>query len=202
MDFSLLIVVYLTILSLCRSLRLQTSISRPVRGLGIAKMSSSTIKANEVVRINGDHLVACQEDRYEELLQAKVDKYYGLMSPMLDPSNASQDRVEVFRSAKSGYRMRANFNVWRDRPRSDAPEDMYYAMFEVTPPSDEEMKVWDAKSNVEKKKNKKRAPRSTKQACEIKSFPQGTPLMNDLMRDLMVYLQEKDKASVSSPGKS
>ena len=40
-------------------------------------------KASEPLRINGDHLVACQEDRYEELLQAKVDKYYGLMAPML-----------------------------------------------------------------------------------------------------------------------
>jgi tRNA (uracil-5-)-methyltransferase len=100
-------------------------------------------------------------DYQEEAIQLIKDMYQG--------------DVEVFESERSHYRMRANFNIWKDiKPNNskgknynsnnqnhsnEADPNIYYSMFD-----------------------------ESKNACEIKSFPRGSILMNELMQKLLKYI--------------
>ena len=110
-------------------------------------------------RRNGDHITACFPNDYESLLTVKVNVLKDLLSLYIDGKEP-----DVFRSPTSSFRMRANFNIWRDKPRDENPDGMYYAMFE------------------------KEGIRQV--ACEIKSFPRGTTLMNSLMKKFMEVIRD------------
>jgi tRNA (uracil-5-)-methyltransferase len=114
-------------------------------------------------RRNGEHLVKCFAEEYEDLLAKKVQTLKQLLAST-ECITDSAEEPEVFRSPPTHHRMRANFNVWRDKPKDDSPDNIYYAMFDK-----------------EKDKNI---------ACEIKSFPRGTVLMNKLMDKLMTAVKE------------
>ena len=58
-------------------------------------------------RKDGSSIVACPEEKYEELLEEKVNKLRDLLKWTND--------VEVFRSPTTNFRMRANFNYWHDQ---------------------------------------------------------------------------------------
>jgi tRNA (uracil-5-)-methyltransferase len=77
--------------------------------------------------------------------------------------------------------MRANFNVWRDQPKDDTAEGMYYAMF------DKEQVDEDAK----KSKNARGVP------CEVKHYPHGTKKINTLMTQWLEALKEHPILCVS-----
>lgn len=76
-----------------------------------------------IIRRNGDNLVACPVDDYENLLHGKVERLRNLLSL------TSEEVVDVFKSAPIHFRMRANFTMWRDNPKEVGGE-MYYAMFD------------------------------------------------------------------------
>ena len=105
-------------------------------------------------RIDGASLVHCPIEKYEEQLSDKLV----ILRALLQPHYTGE--VDVFRSQPSHYRMRANFNVWRDDKRSDDPSGLFYAMW-----------------NEEKK------------PVEIKSFPRGCTKINELMDQLFQQLK-------------
>lgn len=110
------------------------------------------------VRVNGDYLVACHTEQYDELLVEKVSKLRDLLR--LDTIN-----IEVYESPRTHFRMRANFNIWRDNPKDYTdPNNFYYAMYD----------------NMSDNK---------KQPLEITSFPRGSIKINELMARLMIELK-------------
>jgi tRNA (uracil-5-)-methyltransferase len=130
--------------------------------MSIACGSISSDTSNDapvIIRVDGEHITKCFPEDYEDLLVKKTNILKSLLSSYIN------DKVlEVFPSPVSNYRMRANFNVWRDKPRDDNAAGMYYAMFE--------------------KDGMKKIP------CEIKSFPRGSVLMNDLMVKFMEVIKD------------
>lgn len=138
-----------------------------------------------MARIDGSHFVGCPVDDYDKLLADKVSTLRNLITGVCGPLQVPD--IEVFESPKSHFRMRANFNIWRDTPaghRKDqinketpTPEskldDFYYAMFDPA---------------VEGKK---------KPVCEIKSFPRGTVFLNKLMDAVMLVLKTTEFAALS-----
>lgn len=139
---------------------------------------------NKIVRLNGDRLVNCPIEQYDKQLNDKVNKYKGLINEMYNGD------IDIYESERSHYRMRANFNIWRDMPpktnkgkkytngsnknindtSSDAINNdivldpkVYYAMFD-----------------------------EFRNGCEIKTFPRGTILMNELMDKLMNHIHSSD----------
>jgi len=125
--------------------------------------SSAAVTIPEIkvgtVRRSGDKISAVHPDEYETLLTVKTNILKELLA-----NYAADKELEVFRSPLTNFRMRANFNIWRDKPRDDNPANMYYAMFE--------------------KEDNRNVP------CEIKSFPCGSVLMNTLMQKFMEALKE------------
>lgn len=115
--------------------------------------------------------MACKEDEYDAQLAIKVQKLEALVSTT---TSHPLPAVEVFDSPKSHFRMRANFNIWRDAPskkngrnsKINEDEDFYYAMFEP-----------DA---------------AKRQAAEISTFPRGTVYLNTLMVQLMLVLKKPE----------
>jgi tRNA (uracil-5-)-methyltransferase len=112
-----------------------------------------------ITRRSGEHIVACFPEDYESLLTVKTDILKNLLVLYTDGKEP-----EIFRSPQSSFRMRANFNIWRDKPRDEDPAGMYYAMFE--------------------KEGLRQVP------CEIKSFPRGSVLMNTLMVKFMEVIKD------------
>lgn len=104
-------------------------------------------------RIDGSSLVHCPVEKYEDQLGEKL----AILKTLLQPYYSGD--VDVFKSQPLHYRMRANFNVWRDDRRSDDPSGMFYAMW-----------------NEDKK------------PVEIKSFPRGCERINELMQQLFEQL--------------
>ena len=121
----------------------------------------------------GEHLVRCHPDDYERLLEEKVQRMRALIADAL-PATATM-APDVFRSPKEHFRMRANFNVWRDVPRSDDPDGMYYAMFD----------------KPEGEKEGRGMP------CEVKHYPHGTVKLNALMPQWLDALREHPILAVS-----
>jgi tRNA (uracil-5-)-methyltransferase len=121
------------------------------RNLPLRSASSSL---SMTTRQNGDHLVACPVDKYEELLSVKVQS----LTSLLD--FCCKLAPEVFKSPESHFRMRANFNIWKDNPKDyKNPNNFFYCMYD------------ESKAD--------RIPH------EVTSFPRGSLLMNDLMARLM-----------------
>jgi tRNA (uracil-5-)-methyltransferase len=123
-------------------------------------MSTSTVASSPAVpfqRKSGTELVACHLEDYGTLLRAKVNR----LQQLLGVSVMKGLDVEVFESPRTNYRMRANFNIWRDKRNDQISNDFYYAMFDDT---------------------------ENKEVCEIKSFPRGSLLMNTLMDQLHSYI--------------
>ena len=75
------------------------------------------------LRKDGSHIVACPEEKYEDLLMVKVDNLRSLL-------NWKSEDIEVFRSPISHFRMRANFNLWHDNPSNRSPNGSFFAMFD------------------------------------------------------------------------
>jgi tRNA (uracil-5-)-methyltransferase len=125
--------------------------------------SSTAVAIPEIkvgtVRRSGDKISAVHPDEYETLLTDKTNILKELLA-----NHAADKELEVFRSPLTNFRMRANFNIWRDKPRDDNPDGMYYAMFE--------------------KEDNRNIP------CEIKSFPCGSVLMNTLMQKFKEALKD------------
>ena len=121
--------------------------------------TTSAVESKAVTRRSGDHITACFPEDYESLLTAKVTIMKDLLA-----AHINGNEPEVFRSPVSSFRMRANFNIWRDKPRDEDPAGMYYAMFE--------------------KEGIRQVP------CEIKSFPRGSVLMNSLMVKFMDVIKD------------
>lgn len=113
-------------------------------------------------RFSGEHLVKCFEEDYEDLLKKKLAQFHGLM----EFTGFDRDRVEVFESPRSHFRMRANFSIWRDDRYSNDADGMYLVMFDM--------------SNMHPA-----TQRVLKKPCEIKNFPRGSVLINKLMVKLM-----------------
>ena len=82
--------------------------------------------------------------RYEELLQAKVDLMESMLHQAVSSSTSVLPPTEVFPSPKVGYRMRANFKLWRTGGKFDTktqdeddaaaeeeyePTQVHYVMF-------------------------------------------------------------------------
>ncbi len=105
-------------------------------------------------RKDGSHLVGCFEDKYKELLDEKVGKLKELCR------NHYEGDVDVFESTKKNFRMRANFNIYRDERNSEDPNGLHYIMYDEKTP------------------------------CEVTSFPRGTVLLNKLMTDIMNGVRE------------
>lgn len=132
-----------------------------------------------MMRKSGAHFTSCPEERYEELLSEKVEQLSGLIRGVA--GNLSVPSVEVFDSPRSHFRMRANFNIFRDNPpnkkgggEGGGGDDFYYAMFDST---------------VEDKR---------KPACEITVFPRGTVFLNTLMDRVMTTLKKPEFLSLAS----
>jgi len=127
-----------------------------------------------VVRLDGSHFVSCPVDEYDAQLAIKVARLKALVTGA--SGGAALPEVEVIESPKSHFRMRANFNIWLDRPPrreegdADTPLDWYYAMFDPT---------------VEGKK---------RPVCEIKTFPRGTVFLNTLMDSVRRVLKKPEFA--------
>lgn len=105
-------------------------------------------------RTDGTHLVECFEDKYHELLDVKVQKLKELCQ------SHYQGPVDVFESKTKHFRMRANFNIYRDEKNSQDPNGLHYIMYDGKTP------------------------------CEVTSFPRGTVLLNKLMTDIMNGVRE------------
>ena len=114
------------------------------------------------IRRSGEHITRCFPEEYEVLLLKKVQTLKDLLFQSIETTESIQP--DVFRSPKTNFRMRTNFNIWRDKPKSDDPVDMYYAMFEK-----------DGDKNL---------------PVEIKSFPRGSLLINSLMERLMEVIKD------------
>ena len=147
-------------------------------------------------RINGDHIVACPTEQYEEQLQRKLATLTTLI-----PAFPAKD-IEVFRSPPVNYRNRANFNIWRDKRGDDGPTAMYYAMWDT---KEAKAAVVVGTAGMTKKQRKQarydqKVPQ--KELCEISSFPRGTTLINALMADLLTYLREQDQPAVPHAAQS
>lgn len=71
--------------------------------------------------------------------------------------------VDAFESPKTNFRMRANFQMWHDNPANKTPAGFFYAMYD---------------------ENDKGVP------YEVKSFPRGTKMINDLMDSFMKVFAE------------
>jgi len=130
--------------------------------------------APSVVRPSAAHFVSCPESEYEAELAAKVAR----LRSLLEGASAAASygggfpSVDVFESPRSHFRMRANFNILRDKP--PAPPDFFYAMFDST---------------VEGK---------FKPACEITSFPRGTVFLNVLMDRVMSTLKRPELSDLTT----
>lgn len=130
-----------------------------IRNFNMATSGTAEAVKAVIVRRSGEHITKCFPEDYEELLNVKTDILKSLLAKRINGKE-----LEVFRSPPTSFRMRANFNLWRDVPRNDDPAGMYYAMFE-------------------KEDNRQ-------VACEIKSFPRGTVLMNTLMVRFMEVIKD------------
>ena len=125
-----------------------------------------------MIRQSGVHFTSCPEESYEELLSEKVERLSGLIRGVA--GSLSVPMVEVFDSPRSHFRMRANFNIFRDKLKGGGGDDFYYAMFDST---------------VEDKK---------KPACEITVFPRGTLFLNTLMDRIMTTLKKPEFLTLAS----
>lgn len=111
---------------------------------------SSTLPS---IRKSGEELVKCFPEKYDDLFSEKVDRLRDLLKESINPGID----IEKFESPKTNFRMRANFNIWRDNGKDIKSNNWYYAMFD---------------------EGNKSVP------CEITSFPRGTHKMNQLMNEL------------------
>lgn len=78
-------------------------------------------------RRNGDHHGFCPVDEYDSLLKDKAAILRNLMDPFYSGN------LELFESPKTNFRMRANFQVWKDDPRKNVvSNEMFYGMWSET----------------------------------------------------------------------
>ena len=89
----------------------------------LLRAASSLLPPVPQPRINGDHLVAVLPDEYENQLAEKVQTMRNLIADAL-PATVNMT-PDVFQSPKEHFRMRANFNVWRDIHKDDSAEGMH-----------------------------------------------------------------------------
>jgi tRNA (uracil-5-)-methyltransferase len=156
-------------------------------------------------RRNGDHHGFCPVNEYDSLLKDKSTILKNLMEPFFNGN------LELFESPKTNFRMRANFQVWKDDPRKNVvSNEMYYGMWSELPPTIEndanndennnnpdeivENKILVVDESIKtKKKRKRKIARKThkprKEICEVKSFNRGTIRMNNLMDELMTEMK-------------
>lgn len=89
--------------------------------------NKSDVNTNKIIskRRSGEKAQACYPEEYEALLAIKTNELKSLLSNCINDKT-----IETFQSPKSNFRMRANFNIWRDKPGSDDPSGMYYMMYE------------------------------------------------------------------------
>lgn len=123
-------------------------------------------------------------DRYEELLAVKVERLEGMIRQVivdtpechvdyLDNQDEPQSidalnflpPTEVFESPKEGFRMRANFKVWRTGD-AETGYGTHYVMFE---------------------KGDSRTP------CEVKSYPMGSQRLQNLMNPVLDAIQNNQE---------
>lgn len=75
-------------------------------------------------RKNGDSLVACYSEKYDELFLEKRQKLGELLKwPVHE--------ITPFASPTSHFRMRTNFQLWHDDGKKKTPQGVYYAMFDA-----------------------------------------------------------------------
>jgi tRNA (uracil-5-)-methyltransferase len=120
------------------------------------QMQALETTAKTFERTDGSHLVKCYVEDYDKLLAEKVSTLHSLLSWDKD--------IEVFESARSHFRMRANFQMWHDDPKNKVPSGFYYTMNE---------------------------PGEGRKPCEVVNFPRGTQLINKLMSDFVAVFKEK-----------
>lgn len=73
-------------------------------------------------RINGDYLVACPAENYEQQFLEKQQRLRELL-------NWNGD-IEAFDSPRQNYRFRTNFQMWHDDSKNRTPEGFYYTMYD------------------------------------------------------------------------
>ena len=76
-------------------------------------------------RVNGDALVACLEDDYDILLDIKLNNVK-LLYKNANLTVPDIVKMSLYKSPKSHFRMRANFNIWRDNKNDNTPDGFYY----------------------------------------------------------------------------
>jgi tRNA (uracil-5-)-methyltransferase len=89
--------------------------------------SNEVANQKKIDRINGDYLVRCYVEKYEELFLEKRKKLSELLSWPVGS-------IEAFESPKTSFRMRTNFQMWHDDPKNRTPEGFYYAMYDEKDP--------------------------------------------------------------------
>jgi tRNA/tmRNA/rRNA uracil-C5-methylase (TrmA/RlmC/RlmD family) len=156
---------------------------------------------NKIVRLNGDRLVNCPIDEYDNQLSIKVNKYKTLIS------NMYQGDIDIYESERSHYRMRANFNIWRDMPKNNNnKKGKKYNNCSNKNHDTNANATTDATAIATTTTNDTTATTTndinpnvyyamfdeSRNACEITSFPRGTILMNELMTKLMIHIHNNN----------
>ncbi len=139
-------------------------------------------------RISGEHLCACPEDKYENLLAEKLQTLSSLF-----PTYPRED-IDVFRSPVRNFRNRSNFIVWRDKRGDNSPDALFYGMYESPSGVSEATPGTAGRSKKEKRDERLKnqlSPKPIRQIMEITSFPRGTVLMDRIMQELMLYVRGK-----------
>ena len=95
----------------------------------LLRAASSLLPPVAQPRINGDHLVAALPDEYENQLAVKVQTMRDLIADAL-PATVNMT-PDIFQSPKEHFRMRANFNVWRDIHKDDSAEGRCDTSFNI-----------------------------------------------------------------------
>lgn len=86
-------------------------------------MLRSLVRMSSAVRKNGDFIVACHPEKYDELFHEKRSKLSELLKWPVD-------QIVPYSSPTSHFRMRTNFQLWHDNGKERTPQGCYYAMFD------------------------------------------------------------------------
>jgi tRNA (uracil-5-)-methyltransferase len=85
-------------------------------------LKGKKVGSSSSIRLNGEALVACYPEKYDQLFYEKRLKLASLL-------NYPIEKIVYYESPKTHYRMRTNFQLWHDHPKDRIPEGVYYAMY-------------------------------------------------------------------------
>jgi hypothetical protein len=121
---SLFDVTSLVIIRLVYTLEMQTENGRLETSNSLKE--NKTGASSSSIRLNGEALVGCYPEKYEQLFHEKRLKLASLL-------NYPVEKIVFYESPKTNYRMRTNFQLWHDHPKDRVPAGVYYAMYGDSP---------------------------------------------------------------------